>query len=102
MHSSYHNGDIDNDDNFVKQLLTSIENFKRSTYDQMSESDKTRLRLWTQKLLNLQGVPRYYGHFTTCPYASHRISTHDCPCNVLEIIEFKFDKLLAANNIQTL
>ena len=92
---------------YVTQLLTSIVNFKRTYYNQLCNTDKMRLRLWTTKLQELEGVPSHDGHLVICPFSSLEsrpdIDGYEtCICNVPALIQWKFDRLLKEYNIQTL
>ena len=91
---------------YVTQVLKFVTNFKRAHCEQLSNTNRARLRLWTYKLQDLEGVPATNDHFVTCSFALNSQEGADgadsCACNVPVIIKWKFDKLLKELNIQTL
>lgn len=89
----------------VEHLLYHIVTFKRMYYHHLTESDKTRLRLWTFKLQDLEHVPQEKGHYVTCPFSLDDVTVSGpdtCSCSVPVVIHMKFDRMLKNYNVSLL
>lgn len=71
-----------------------MDNFRSHFYHILTCTDRSRLEFWCEKLQRLEHVPKYNGHYVSCPWSrGYAYAYDDCVCATVARIDYQYERM---------